>query len=54
MNNIEIKNSCRDCTMRHGGIVNYVEIVKCIGIMDSVGIVKCIRIVNHVEILIVA
>ena len=35
--------------MSYGGIVNYIEIVKCIGIVDSVGIVKCIGIVNRVE-----
>ena len=39
--------------MSFGGIVKYIEIVKCMRIVDRVGIVKCIGIVNHVEILIV-
>ena len=53
MNNVEIMNSCWDCTMSCDGIVNYIKIVKCIGIVDSVGIVKWIEIMNHVEIVIV-
>ena len=40
--------------MRCGGIVNYVEIVKCTRIMDSVGFVKGTGIMNHVEISFVA
>ena len=53
MNNTEIEKSCWNCTMNCGGIVNYIEIVKCIRIMDSVGVVKCIGIANGVEIVVV-